>query len=213
MSAIFNISKGVTKDLEGGYWNDKSAGYTYNGISYKYFPNWEGWPIIFSLATRRFGGIAKTPRYTVFKDAKLDAAVDAFKKKQFWDKFIGDGRLLNQDIANMVYDFIFHKMYDALTVINYTARSINKSVALRNDRLSDAVVQLINNNQVAFYVALRNNRRLYYLNPRNIPGTKSDRFSTKMANGFVKTRVNSFPATTKATQGFAFFSPFKTTWR
>lgn len=213
MSANFNISKGVTKDLEGGYWNDPSAGHTYNGITFRYFPKWEGWKILFSLANRRFGGIAKTPRYTLFNDEKLSAAVDGFKKREFWDKFIGDNRLLNQDIANFIYDFVFHKKFDAIAVVNHTAKSMNKNVGIRNDRLSDQVVQLINNNQVIFYTALRNNRKLYYQNPKNIPGTKSRAFSRSLSNAFIRDRVNKFPATTKATQGFAFFSPFNTLWK
>ena len=211
MSANFHISKNVTKDLEGGFFNDPSAGYTYNGISYKYNPLWKGWPLLFQLAARRYGHISKTPRYAKFDSNELNVLVDAFKKTEFWDRFIGDNRLLNQDIANFIYDFIFHKKFDAVAVINATAKSINAAVQTRADKLSDAVVTVINTAQQKFYKLLYNNRKVYYKNPRAFTGTKSAPFSKSLQDAFIRDRVQKFPATTKDSRLPAFYSPFQLT--
>lgn len=196
MSVNFTIAKQFTKDLEGGYWNDPSAGHTYAGITYKYYPNWKGWPLLFQLAAKRFGSIANTPRYTKFKSPELDALIADFYKTNFWDKKLNGSLFRNQDIVNFTYDFIVHKENDAIAVINHTAKILQPNVTTNKTSVSKAVIDTANSNQQKFYEVLRNNRVLYYRNPRSIPGTGSRKFSAGLVKAFIRDRVNRFPLTT-----------------
>lgn len=209
MSVNFTIAKNFTKDLEGGYFKDPSASYTYAGITYKYYPNWKGWPLLFSLAKKKFGSIANTPRYTKFKSAELDKLIADFYKINFWDKKLNGSLFRNQDIANFSYDFLVHKENDAIATINVTAKKINPSVLTNKTSLSKAVIDTANANQEKFYTDLRKNRELYYRNPRSIPGTGSRAFSRGLVNAFISDRVNKFPLTTRAQVTLPLFrSPF-----
>lgn len=207
MSAVnFHIAKQQTTELEGGYWLDPSAGHTYAGITYKFYPKWPGWPLLFQLARQRFGS-RPIPRYTVFQNAQLERLVAEFYRQEFWVKLMQGDTFKNQTLANFIYDFLVHKKYDAIAVVNHTARSMAPRVVTSATRITPQVIALANTFQTVFYARLRANREAYYRNPRNILGTKERAFSTALANAFIRDRVNKFPATLQPT-----IPLFKTFW-
>ena len=199
MSVVnFHIAKQNTTSLEGGYWNDPSAGHTYKGITFKFCPSWKGWPLLFQLGRQRFGS-RPIPRYTVFQNAQLEQHVAEFYRVNFWQRLMNGDSFKNQTIANFIYDFLVHKKYDAVAVVNHTARSMAPRVVTHSTRITPQVIALANNFQSVFYSRLRANREAYYRNPRSIPGTKERAFSAPLANAFIRDRVNKFPTTLQPT--------------
>ncbi|HMO32316.1 MAG TPA: glycosyl hydrolase 108 family protein [Lacibacter sp.] len=193
-SVSFHIAKQNTRELEGGYWLDPSAGHTYAGITYKFFPSWKGWPVLFQLARQRFGN-RPIPRYTVFQNIQLDNHISEFYRVNFWEKVMNGNLFKNQVIANFIYDFLVHKKFDAVAVVNHTARSLGPRVVTNPTRITPEVITLANTFQGAFYNRLRANRESYYRNPRSIPGTREKPFSAPLVSAFIRDRVNKFPAT------------------
>ncbi|MBC7535104.1 MAG: hypothetical protein H7258_05365 [Ferruginibacter sp.] len=186
--ANFNISKDITIEFEGGFFNDRSAGWTYRGITEKFYPSWPGFARIRKLT----GG--KTPaRYKIFKDAILDAYVDEFHNSVFWKNKVTGESIANQAIANMCYDFILHKENDAIKVINNVAKVFNPYITTKQTSLSLDVVKEMNKNPLEFYASLRNARLAYYNNSRN--------FSKPLKASFVR-RVNKLPSSIGGVRGF-----------
>lgn len=87
----------LTNANEGGYSADPNdaGGETYQGISRRYFPNWEGWPTVDLYKPLHQGAM--------IKDDSLDSMVEGFYRENFWNKVGGDN-LDNQDLANQCYD-------------------------------------------------------------------------------------------------------------
>lgn len=112
--------------------------------------------------------------------------------------------LRNQDIANFLYDFIVHKQYDAIAVINHTVRQLAPHTKSNAFRLTPAVVAVINNNQSRFYNMARRNRLAYYNKPSAIPGTRHKSFSKSMAQAFNE-RVLRFPVAIQESYSFPIF--------
>lgn len=187
--ANFHEAKIVTKAFEGGFWNDPSAGWTYAGITKKFYPSWVGFRRIAQLAKGK-----EPARHTLFKDATLENMVDDFYKNSFWIKKLTGDAIANQNIANMVYDFILHKENDAIKVINQTAKSFNLKAKTALTSLSSDVIAIMNVNAKQFYSSIRAARIAYYTgstlrNKKLVP-----RFSKGLQNAFTQ-RVNKLPDT------------------
>lgn len=177
--ANFNITKEITKEFEGGFWNDPSAGWTYRGITEKNYPSWPGFARIRQLT----GGRAPA-RYAVIKDSILDTMVDDFYNAAFWKKIVSGDSIRSQEVANMAYDFILHKQNAAVAVINNVAKTFSPAAATKLTVLSADVLRAMNTSPAAFYSRLRAARIAYYNN--------SPKFSKPMKAAFVK-RVNKMP--------------------
>ncbi|MFZ4056960.1 MAG: glycosyl hydrolase 108 family protein [Ferruginibacter sp.] len=188
--ANFSISKGLTKDLEGGFWNDPTAGWTYAGITKKFYPKWPGFVTLEKLRQKYFGG-KPIPRYKVFSDAELATQVASFYKDNFWLLMMGD-HIADQRIANFIYDFFVHKQNDAIRVINNAVLSIQNTTPTNQTKLTPAVIRVINAYPQLFYQLLYRGRISYYLTKRNKHGNLA--FSRKMQVAFVK-RTQKFPET------------------
>ena len=122
--AGFDEAFELTSAHEGGYVNDPAdrGGETYRGISRVHHPDWEGWG---KIDAHR--GKSDFPR-RLDRDDGLQAAVRAFYKHAYWDRFLGD-RLPDQATANELYD----------TAVNMGVR---KAV-----RFLQAALNLLNRNQ------------------------------------------------------------------
>lgn len=96
--ADFKIAYKKTGGWEGGYSNVASdtGGETYKGISRKWHPKWEGWKVVDKNKPLK--------RNQIIKDSALDAMVEKFYKKEFWDVISGDS-IEDQYSANTLYDF------------------------------------------------------------------------------------------------------------
>ena len=180
--ANFNAARSFTSDLEGGFWNDPSVGWTYAGITKKFYPTWPGWKRIELMQLTQFRGRA-IPRYTIFKDTVLDTLVHIFYESTFW-KFLGGEFIQNQILANFLYDFFVHKQNDAIRVMNEVALTFKPGISIFQTKISADVLSVMNSVPQGFYLKIRNARIYYY--------TTKKGFSRSIRKAFLK-RVDKFP--------------------
>lgn len=97
--ANFLEAYSITLCHEGGYVNDPDdvGGETYNGISRRYNPSWDGWIII-----DRLKGESNFPQ-TAYYDVRLSDFEKSFYKDKYWDVHLLD-RYDSQKIANEMFD-------------------------------------------------------------------------------------------------------------
>ena len=170
--AAFEQSYAITSAHEGGYANDPldRGGETYRGIARVHHPDWTGWQRI-DAARRRAGFPARLDA-----DAELQAAVSAFYKANFWDRFEGD-RLPDQTVADELYDTAVNMgvrravrfLQSSLNLLNRDQRDFADLIVdgwfgtktldalaalLDKDGSSDALVKLMNIQQGARYVEI-----------------------------------------------------------
>lgn len=180
--ANFYVSQNITSKFEGGFFNDRTAGWTYAGIAKDYHPEWPGFDRLIWLQQKLYPGRI-IPWNHIFGDKLLDQQVLDFYSKIFWPLILGD-HIENQMIANMIYDFFVHKQNNAITVINASAKVYSPNVKTLATKISPQVVSVINQVPGQFYDTLRKNRILYY---KTKPG-----FSSKSRRLFIA-RVNELP--------------------
>ena len=92
--ANYDLAYKKTKGNEGGYAKvaGDNGGVTYAGITYKNYPDWDGWPKVFA---------AKPAHNEVLPE--LASSVKQFYKTNFWDKVRGD-EIADQEFANDLFD-------------------------------------------------------------------------------------------------------------
>ena len=108
--ADFKSAIGYILENEGGYVNDPSDSgqETYAGISRKYYPNWAGWQTIDENKPLKTG--------QKLQDPNLDANINQFYKKNFWDGCLGDG-IDSQALATYLFDFVVNANHNAVKCI------------------------------------------------------------------------------------------------
>lgn len=74
-----------------------AGGYTFAGISKRYHPEWQGWPLVFA-------GKGRTP--------ECRAKVYEFYKETYWGEMRGD-EIKHQDVAETIFDFGMNKTVKA----------------------------------------------------------------------------------------------------
>ncbi|MBX2906151.1 MAG: hypothetical protein KF744_08945 [Taibaiella sp.] len=79
---------------EAGYANvaGDRGGVTYAGITYKNYPDWEGWPVVFSKERKHNEKIPE-----------LNTLVDEFYVREFWNKLQLD-KAASQELAEQIAD-------------------------------------------------------------------------------------------------------------
>lgn len=179
--------KRVIEGNEGGYAPAfAGSGETYKGIDRKYNTEWVGWPLI--DAYKRTKGTPQ--RGALLPIPGLDKMVKDWYQKTYIGTKLNFDSIRSQTVADMIIDFLVHKNFDAIRVINTTAKSIDNNVSTANTAITASVVNVINNKSYDFYNRLRKNRILYYQNPAMFGSSLS--FSLPFIAAFVK-RVNTFP--------------------
>lgn len=192
MSDFNKTYENVIVTYEGGY--RPAPMETYRGIDRTQDPGvyWDGWRII--DAYKKKGPIK---RYTVIKDAKLEDSVKQFYLTKYLPSMIKPTpeAIQNQTLADIVTDFIVHKPYDAIRIINNLVRKYRPQTIINPTRLTPDVVAVLNSNPKQFYSLVRQSRIGYYKNPGAFG-------SIVFKNGFTKSnrdeflkRANNFPET------------------
>lgn len=173
---------------EGGYNRPfRESGETYKGIDRSYFPNWPGWKIIDGY--KAANGVP--PEEYVYNDAQLENYVMQWYI-QYLSKVIDMPSIINQTLADFVADFIVHKLYDAIAVINAVAATMPEKFNTSKYVVQPGIIYLMNKYTADFYTKLKYARIEYYRNPATF-GSKLQ-FSTVLQNSFIN-RVNNFPDT------------------
>jgi lysozyme family protein len=116
---------------------------TYQGITEKNFPNWDGWPVINAMLAK---GLIKNG----VKVPSLDGSVKAFYKANFWDKVKADS-IQSQPVAELYVDWFINsgkiahtKVKEALKELGATG--INKANSTQLHKLLiDKRVKFFNN--------------------------------------------------------------------
>lgn len=161
--ADFKIAYEITRVIEKGRGTLKhdNGGYTYNGITQKNWPDWEGWTF---LATR---GTLTENEQKIIDDMEFK-----FYQANFWDR-IGLSSINNQKIANELYDTgvnahprkAIRFLQTALNLLNrngilYPDIPVDeilgtKTLALTNNHpYPDALLKLLNGLQLSYYIAI-----------------------------------------------------------
>ena len=131
--ADFQTAFQWTMAHEGGYARDKTdaGGETYKGISRRFNPGWPGWVRIDRAKKAR--GFPKS----LETDAELQAAVVAFYKQHYWDKFQGDA-IPNQGIADELFDTgVNLGVLRAVEFLQRALNALNRNQALYSDLAAD----------------------------------------------------------------------------
>lgn len=102
--ANFEAAQEVLDKIEGGYVHDPldRGGETYNGISRKNFPDWEGWEIIDNIKNQA-ANLAEI-KEKLKGHSGLKQKVNAFYKEHFWDKMKLD-EVTSDVVAQNIYLF------------------------------------------------------------------------------------------------------------
>lgn len=165
----------------------RDSGETYKGIDRKYFPAWQGWAIVDAYKSQY--GIPK--QYTIINNPTLESYVAAFYK-DYLGKIVNIESIENQNLADFTADFLIHKQYDAVKVINAVAAKFNPAPPTAQNIITPGIVTVMNSHPQFFYSLLKEYRAYYYYNPATFGS--SLRFSASLITAFL-TRVNKFPAT------------------
>jgi len=114
----FEVAYALTMRDEGTYADNPvdRGGETWCGISRARWPRWGGWVVIDSMKTHD-----DFPENLVNSPA-LQADVYRFYREHFWEQIAG-GELLEQDIANEVFDTAVNQGVG--TAITYLQRALN----------------------------------------------------------------------------------------
>lgn len=115
--AVFEPAYKKTNNTEGGYANNPAdaGGETYKGIARKMHPKWAGWKYVDgvkalatvqpSYGTGSYFNWVKYLNAKLAELAQLQRAVLDFYRANFWDAN-RLGEILNQDVAEWVYDHV-----------------------------------------------------------------------------------------------------------
>ena len=144
--AVFNISFGITSQLEGGYANHPKdrGGETYAGITRKYHPSWIGWQYIDKQPH---------PIKTNTKFPKLEGYVITFYTKEYWNRLHCND--LEQSLANQLFDYAVNSgkgraVKDLQSILNNLGESLkvdgaigpNTIAAIKRHKQADLAKQL-----------------------------------------------------------------------
>lgn len=155
----FKAAYEVVMANEGGYVNvstDK-GGETYAGVSRRWHPNWQGWPIVDKNKPLKRG--------QHINDVVLSGMVKAFYKLEFWDKMQGD-YITSQRVATFIFDWLVTSWDEAVKALQKVAgvaqdgRVGNLTVAAINARTTDAqdedaVMDKLKALRIAYYKSLK----------------------------------------------------------
>lgn len=131
--ADFAQAYAATMGIEGGYSDNPadSGGETWKGIARKAHPGWEGWARVDLLKTR--------PDFPscLGQDRALEDMVQAFYRREFWDRFQGD-RFPGQALASEVFDTAINcGLGTAVTMLQRGLNVLNRGGELYPDQPED----------------------------------------------------------------------------
>lgn len=155
--ANFNEAYLIGRNNEGGYSLDKDdrGGETYAGIARNYWPQWEGWKIIDAI--KKIGSIKKGQ---IIHDTQLEAMLESFYKKNFWDRIHGD-EINSQQVANIFYDWTLTSGKAIKRVQNIIGVSTDGKFGPNSLKEMNEYISI--KGQQELFEKIKNSRREYYL--------------------------------------------------
>lgn len=205
MSDFSKTYENVLKKYEGGY--KPAPGETYRGIDRTQDPGkyWQGWPLI--DAYKDAHGLK---RYDIINDPIIEQSVIDFYQKKYLPNFFNPNpeAIQSQTLADLIIDFVVHKAYDAIRVINGTVLSVDNSIPVSKYKLTPEVIKQLNADPVKFYKFIRQNRIGYYKNPDQFGSVSYTQFSAANLKNFLA-RAYAFPTELPFTEANIFSMLFK----
>jgi lysozyme family protein len=178
--------------LEGGYANviGDRGGETYKGISRVNFPNWPGWIIVDKNKPLKYN--------QVIKNSILDAQVNGFYKKYFWDSLNIDQ--LPAPVQGILFDFAINSgNVTAAKAFQKVLRDTTGAKIVIDGVIGKGTINAANKaNQKNLFDNLKNYRLNFYKAIVNKNPTQE-----KFYDGWIN-RLNSFEFK-KAALGFGVF--------
>jgi lysozyme family protein len=113
----------------GGYTADSPDAEIYCGIDRRFYPGWEGWPVIDAL--KFAASDARELQSTLEQNRKLKEKVSELFKQMYWDRFWGD-RIPDQEIATELLESAAE--FGVARAVNCLQKSLN-SLGSSNARL------------------------------------------------------------------------------
>lgn len=183
--AVWSKTYKVVKQKELGYaYPFGSSGESYDGIDRLFHANWPGWKIIDAIKAKR-----KIGQGEIINNPQLEQLVSNFYYQFIMGLFPDYNLVNNQTVADFVCDFLFHKQYDAVKVINTVAARF-MPISASSTKVAPGAVAIMNAKPNDYYRLLKASRTTYYNDP-SFFGSKV-KFSPKLAKALIN-RVNSFP--------------------
>lgn len=151
--------------FEGVYSNNPvdPGGETFKGISRKFWPKWEGWPIIDFFKRNNKEGISFD---SLLRNSYLLKLTEDFYKNNFWDVFKLDD-ISDQDIANELFESSVNLGIVSTTkLLQKSLNLLNRNATLYSDIEIDGVYG--KNTKNALLACLNNKDGVYLFNMLNI---------------------------------------------
>lgn len=155
---------------EGGYSDiaEDTGGRSYQGISQKHNPKWQGWPILDKLKPRH-GQIYP----------ELNKSVAEYYRKQYWDK-IQAGNIKDVKVAGFLFDYFVNSG-------SHAVKAIQRIVGVTDDGIvGSKTIQAINEYKGDLFTELKQ-ARLAFVDSI----VKNNPSQGKFKSGWVN-RINSF---------------------
>jgi hypothetical protein len=155
--ARFDLAAKIVLKGEGGYNKGfTGSGETYKGLDRNHTATWAGWKIIDRIKNKR--------KDQIFPNPELDSLVKQFYKTKMWDVIRGD-KIQDQQLANMLFDFYFHKPLVAITAANKAAIETYPGTLQVNDRkLTLNVIDVMNDYPADMFAKIQELRLKHYNN-------------------------------------------------
>lgn len=155
--ASFKTAAKIVLKGEGGYNKGfTGSGETYKGIDRNHTKNWPGWRIIDRIPNKN--------NNQVFANYQLDKLVDDFYKSKMWDVLRAD-KIKDQQLANMLFDFYFHKPAVAILAANTAAlETYPGTLQINDNKISLQVIDLMNDYPAEMFAKIKDLRVKHYNN-------------------------------------------------
>lgn len=131
-----NLVDDLIKNSEGGYVNDPDdkGGETYNGISRKWFPDWQGWKIIDTYKKLNVDNLDKI----LSGNDELSDLVKMFYTEKFITPF---DMISDKDIKAELFDTgVNLSVLEAKKILQRSLNLLNRNQKLFNDLIVDGVI-------------------------------------------------------------------------
>lgn len=163
--AQFGPSDQITKTGEGYYawFYGDGGGETYAGVTRNYNPTWSGWAVVDDYK-KKMGVVGTNPLNTFKNNTMIPGMgphVNAYY--QAWWNRLGLSNIKNQDVANIVWDFIVNSQYAGIKTVEQVLQNVLKANIKADTKWDQQSIDAINAQDPGkLFKAILDERKSYY---------------------------------------------------